>query len=207
MESIHAAACPARWRTADHELVRADGRSVAVITRFDRTGLQRLPFVSASTLLGLSVDDAGSYTRLADAMRVHGDRVHEDLVELWRRVVYSIMAANYDDHMHNHGFLMRHPAAWSLAPAFDINPTPVIDRARRPKTPVDDESPPIDDPASALDEACRHAARFGLRPNDARRIIGEVGGAVAKWRSIGKRLGIPAATLAAYSDAFQGGRR
>ena len=192
-------------RTADHELVRADGRSVAIITRFDRVGVQRLPFISASTLLGLSQDDSGSYTRLADAIRVHGDRVQEDLAELWRRVIYSIMASNFDDHMRNHAFLMQRPAAWSLAPAFDINPTPAIDRARQPKTPVSEDSHLLDDPVAAIDEAVRHAARFGLETKAARRICDEVRQAVSQWRSLGKRLGIPASTLSAYADAFHAG--
>lgn len=189
-------------RTADHELVRADGRSVAIITRFDRVGVQRLPLVSASTLLGLSPDDSGSYTRLADAIRAHGDRVQEDLAELWRRVIYSIMASHFDDHMRNHAFLMQRPAAWSLAPAFDINPTPAIDRGRQTKTPVSEDSRVLDDPAAAIDEAFRHAARFGLEAKNARRICDEVRQAVFQWRLLGKRLGIPAATLSAYGDAF-----
>jgi serine/threonine-protein kinase HipA len=192
-------------RTADHDLVRADGRSVAVIARFDRVGVQRLPLISASTLLGLFPDDSGSYTRLADAIRVHGDRVQEDLAELWRRVIYSIMASNFDDHMRNHAFLLQRPAAWSLAPAFDINPTPAIDRARQPKTPVSEDSRLLDEPATAIDEAFRHAARFGLETEQARRICDEVRQAVSQWRSIGKRIGIPAATLSAYADAFHVG--
>lgn len=192
-------------RTADHELIRADGRSVAIITRFDRVGAQRLPMISASTLLGLAPDDSGTYAQLADAIRVHGDRVQEDLRELWRRVIYSIMASNFDDHMRNHAFLLHRPAAWSLAPAFDINPTPSIDRARQPKTPVSEDSRFLDDPAAAVEEALRHAARFGLETEEARRICVEVREAVTQWRSIGKRLGIRAATLSAYADAFHVG--
>ena len=112
------------------------------------------------------------------------------------------MASNFDDHMRNHSFLMQRPAAWSLAPAFDINPTPAIDRARQPKTPVSEDSHLLDDPVAAIDEAFRHAARFGLETKDARRISDEVRQAVSQWRSLGKRLGIPASTLSAYTDAF-----
>ena len=131
--------------------------------------------------------------------------MQEDLAELWRRVIYSIMASNFDDHMRNHAFLMQRPAAWSLAPAFDINPTPAIDRARQPKTPVSEDSHLLDDPVAAIDEAVRHAARFGLETKAARRICDEVRQAVSQWRSLGKRLGIPASTLSAYADAFHAG--
>ncbi|MBM3953177.1 MAG: hypothetical protein FJ309_00910 [Planctomycetes bacterium] len=84
----------------------------------------------------------------------------------------------------------------------DINPTPAIDRARQPKTPVSEDSRLLDDPAAAIDDAVRHAARFGLETKDSRRICDEVRQAVSRWRSIGKRLGIPASTLSAYADAF-----
>lgn len=131
--------------------------------------------------------------------------MQEELAELWRRVIYSIMASNFDDHMRNHAFLMQRPAAWLLAPAFDINPTPAIDRARQPKTPVSEDSPLLDEPAAVIDEAFRHVARFGLDTKEARRICDEVRQAVSQWRSIGKRIEIPAMTLSAYANAFHVG--
>lgn len=188
--------------TADHQLVKLGGRSVAIITRFDRQQGRRIPFLSGASLLGLLPDDPGSYTRLADAIRAHGHEVTNDLELLWRRVVFSILANNYDDHMRNHGFLMQAPGAWALSPAYDINPTPAIDRVTQPKTPVSEEMPAPADAADAIDAAIGCADRFNLKPTAARRILTEVQAAVGKWRTIGKRLGIAAATLAAYADSF-----
>ena len=48
-------------RTATHQLVTVGRRGVAVITRFDRAGTQRIPFISAASLLGLPPDNAGAY--------------------------------------------------------------------------------------------------------------------------------------------------
>lgn len=190
-------------RTADHRLVAVAGRNVALITRFDRAGATRIPFVSAATLLGLTGDDSGAYTRLADAIRAHGDGVATDLAELWRRLVFSLLAHNDDDHMRNHGFLMHRAGAWALSPAYDINPTPLVDRARQPKTPVSERSPMVVDGRAALSEALAHAERFGLAPEAARSIVAEVRAAIGGWRAIGRKLGIPAATLDAYADAFE----
>ncbi|NBX28914.1 type II toxin-antitoxin system HipA family toxin [bacterium] len=190
-------------KTADHQLARIGGRSVAIITRFDRRQEGRIPFLSAVSLLGLLADDAGSYTRLADGIRAHGDQVAADLEQLWRRVVYSIMANNYDDHMRNHGFVMHSAGVWALSPAYDINPTPAIDRARQPKTPVSDEAHAPADALEAIEAAVASADRFGLKPEAARRIVAEVRSAVSTWRTIGKRLGIASGTLAAYADAFE----
>ena len=38
---------------AEHRLMSVTNQSVAVITRFDRTGKNRIPFISAASLLGL----------------------------------------------------------------------------------------------------------------------------------------------------------
>lgn len=46
-----------------------------------------------------------------------------ELRQLWRRIAFSIMVNNTDDHLHNHGFL-RSRGGWRLSPAFDINPNP-----------------------------------------------------------------------------------
>ena len=179
-----------------------DGRGVAVIRRFDREGKRRIPFISASTLLGLLPGDPGSYTRLADAIRAHGHAVTADLAELWRRVAYSILIGNVDDHMRNHGLLMRAPGQWALSPAYDINPAPMIDRAHGRQTPVSEDSPIGLGTAAEIDEAVARADRFGLRPAAARAIVGEVQAAIGRWRSIAARAGMANAALGAYADCF-----
>ena len=121
------------------------GHSVAVITRFDRAGKNRIPFISAATLLGLPQGDPGAYTLLADGIRQFGNDVPGDLRELWRRLVFSLLASNYDDHLRNHGFLMHEPGRWSLSPAYDLNPVPEMDRVRMSKTAIteDQEEPTL----------------------------------------------------------------
>ena len=183
-------------RAAEHRLVQVGGRSVSVITRFDRDGNRRIPFLSANTLLGLSPGETGSYVRLAEAIRQFGHDVPEELAELWRRMVFSLLTSNFDDHMRNHGFLMRAPGRWSLSPAYDLNPVPEIDRSRMPKTPVEEESEP------SLSSVMAASRSFGLTNTAARRILGDVAAAVGKWRTTGRSLRIPASTLAAYASAF-----
>jgi len=189
-------------QTADHRLVVVDGRGVAVIRRFDREGKRRIPFISAATLLGLLPGDPGSNTRLADAIRAHGHTVPADLAELWRRLVYSILIGNVDDHMRNYGLLMRAPGRWALSPAYDINPAPMIDRAHGRQTPVSEYSPIGSGTAAEMEEAVARSDRFGLRLAAARAIVGEVQAAIGRWRSIAVHAGIADAALAAYSDCF-----
>jgi serine/threonine-protein kinase HipA len=183
---------------AEHRLVEVDGRSVSVITRFDRNGTSRIPFLSGNSLLGVTPGDPGSYTMLADGVRQFGNEISADLRELWRRLVFSLLASNYDDHLRNHGFLMREPGRWALSPAYDLNPVPEIDRAQTPKTAIteDQESP-------SMEAALAAAARFGLRAAEARSIVREVVAAVGDWRESARQLGIRAGTLEAYSTAFE----
>ncbi|MGH7939760.1 MAG: type II toxin-antitoxin system HipA family toxin, partial [Limisphaerales bacterium] len=126
-------------QVAEHQLVPVGGHSVAVITRFDRAGKNRIPFISASSLLGLPQGEPGAYTMVADGIRQFGNDVPGDLRELWRRLVFSLLASNYDDHLRNHGFLMHEPGRWSLSPAYDINPVPEMDRVRMNKTAITED--------------------------------------------------------------------
>jgi len=173
------------------------GHSVAVITRFDRTGKNRIPFISAATLLGLAQGDPGAYTMLADGIRQFGNDVPGDLRELWRRLIFSLLASNYDDHLRNHGFLMHAPGRWTLSPAYDINPVPEMDRVRMSKTAIteDQEEPTI---ASAL----AAAPRFGLKASEAKQILREVFTTVSGWRKTGRQLRIRAYKLDTYASAF-----
>ena len=121
-----------------------------------------------------------------------------DLHELWRRLVFSLLASNYDDHLRNHGFLMRTAGHWSLSPAYDLNPVPEIDRAQTPKTAVTEkqEAPSV---GAALDAA----PRFGLRGSEARAILREVLKAMLDWRKTARQLRMSAGTVASYASAFE----
>ncbi len=182
---------------AESQLVTVGGRNVSVITRFDREGAQRLPFLSANSLLGLPAGEGGAYTLLADGIRQFGDNVTGDLRELWRRLVFSLLASNYDDHLRNHGFLMRTPGKWSLSPAYDLNPVPEIERAQLHKTAISE-----DNAEPSIKAALEAAPRFGLKPAAAKAMVRELHSAVADWRKVAKKLRIPARTLDTYATAF-----
>jgi len=183
---------------AEHRLVEAGNKSVSVITRFDRIGARRIPFLSADSLLGLPRGERGAYTLLADGIRQFGHNIPGDLRELWRRLVFSLLASNYDDHLRNHGFLMLAPGRWALSPAYDLNPVPEIDRAQTPKTAITEnqENP-------TMDAALGAASRFGLKVAEARIILSEVLAVVSGWRKTARQLRIKASTLDAYATAFE----
>ena len=189
---------------AEASLVKSDGIPVALIQRFDRSaGGGRMMFISAATMLGVEANDPEqhTYAEIADALRVHGADARRDLEELWRRVAFSILITNVDDHLLNHGFLHVERGQWRLAPAYDLNPFP--DRARELKTWISEETGP-----EATVEALMSAAPyFGIHARRARTILSGVEKAVSGWRRAGRAIGMTSAELDQFADAFEHAER
>lgn len=76
-----------------------------ILGRFDRNGHSRIPFLSARSMLGAIDREQHSYMEIADAIRRYGATPSSDLRQLWRRIVFSVLISNTDDHLRNHGFL------------------------------------------------------------------------------------------------------
>jgi serine/threonine-protein kinase HipA len=109
------------------KLVKAAGKDVLLIERFDRialdSGWARKSMVSALTMFGLREMTAryASYEDLAEIIRHRFTQPGETLKELYGRLVFNILCGNTDDHARNHA------AFWNgqeltLTPAYDICP-------------------------------------------------------------------------------------
>ena len=189
---------------AEARLVDSDGAAVALIRRFDRTGNGgRIMYVSAATMLGAEPGDPGehSYTEIVDALRQHGSQPAADIEQLWRRIAFSILITNVDDHLLNHGFLHVDRGQWRLAPAFDVNPFP--ERLRELKTWISEDA----GPEATIEGLMSVIAYFRILPSRAKIILSEVEGVVATWRDEGRALGMTAAELKGFSDAFEHNER
>ena len=174
------------------------GRPVLVLDRFDRQGPTRIPFLSAMSMIGSQDQERRSYLEVADALRRYGSRVKSDLEELWRRIVFSVLISNVDDHMRNHGFLYVGTAGWTLSPAYDLNPTPVEEKPRILASSIDES-----DPTASLDLALEVAEYFDVSADRARSIASEVGSVVSNWRKDAKRMGLPNPEIDRMASAFE----
>lgn len=174
------------------------GRSVALITRFDRQDGERIPFLSAMSLLGLNDGDEAAYTDIAECIRMYSSEPTADLHELWRRIVFGVLIGNLDDHLRNHGFLYDKDDKWRLSPAYDLNPVPLEEKARELTTWISEEGPDAD-----LDIARRAAPFFALKDDQAEAIIGELSAALKGWQNTARQLGMSAADIAIYATAIQ----
>ena len=182
-----------QWRVED-----VADRPVALIRRFDRVDGQRIPFLSAMSMLGAHDNEVRSYLEIADALRQHSAAAREDLTQLWRRVVFNVMISNTDDHLRNHGFLLDGDnSGWRLAPAYDLNPTPADVRPRVLSTAIE-----IDDATASLDLALETAHYYGIEASDARTIAVEVAKAVSGWRAAAARLNIRPREIERMASAF-----
>ncbi len=168
---------------------------IFVTKRFDRIPTSRIHFTSAMTQLGYYDGEEGaSYLELAQFLTEQGSRAKEDLAQLWRRIVFSIAVSNTDDHLRNHGFVLRN-GGWRLSPAFDINPV----------TPADGLRLSITDSDNGLDFglALEVIDFFQLGRNQALAIKDEVVASVADWKSVATSAGIGRSEQSRMAAAFQ----
>ncbi len=185
--------------TAHARLIHSDGLPIALIRRFDRLpGGKRVSYCSAATLLGASGDDSEhhTYTEIVDAIRIHGAAAQADIEELWRRIAFSILINNVDDHLHNHGFLYAGHNHWRLAPAFDLNPFP--DRERELKTWISEDVGPV----ASLAALRSVAPYFRIARSRADDVLDSIKRAVDTWQVVGATLGMTRAELSQYANAF-----
>jgi serine/threonine-protein kinase HipA len=178
-------------------LMRLAERRVLVVDRFDRTKTgNRIGYVSAMTMLEAADGERRSYLEIAEVIENSSDEVTTQLHELWRRIVFSVLISNTDDHLRNHGFLHVDGEKWRLAPAFDLNPNPALG-PKYLSTTIDS-----DDDTASLASALAVAGHFRLSADAARTTLSEVAAAVSRWRTVARDHGLGAAEVALFEPAF-----
>jgi serine/threonine-protein kinase HipA len=184
---------------SDARIVLSDGIPVALVRRFDRHNGGRIPYLSAASMLQASREDDHAYTEIAERILVVSDAPRRDLAELWRRIVFSMLITNVDDHLQNHGFLHVGHGQWRLAPAFDINPMP--DKDRELKTWLTEDS----GPSGSIEEALGAARHFHLTRPEALDVLASVYRAVLNWRDDARtpHVGMTAREVAEFEPAFE----
>jgi serine/threonine-protein kinase HipA len=106
---------------SESKLMTENGRSHFLTKRFDRQNNQKIHMQS---LCGLAHFDYNqpriySYEQAFQVLR-QMKLPYTDMEELYRRMVFNVMARNQDDHTKNISFLMFPNGEWQLSPAYDI---------------------------------------------------------------------------------------
>ena len=104
------------------ELLIEGKRAHFMTRRFERVGNRKLHYVSLCAMDHADYKKPGAYSYeqlLAVARQLKLPRA--DAIEIFRRMVFNVVARNHDDHTKNFGFLLDGPrAGWRLSPAFDV---------------------------------------------------------------------------------------
>jgi serine/threonine-protein kinase HipA len=185
----------------DSRLIRTGDRTILIVDRFDRQGTDRIGYASAMTMLEASDGDQRSYLEIAQVIEERSPAATVELRQLWRRICFTILISNTDDHLRNHGFLHERAESWRMSPAFDMNPNP----APGPKelsTAVD-----FDDFRASIDTLMGIADYFRMGAQEAADVLAQVAGAVAHWRTTATSHGLPQAEIEEMEPAFEHAER
>jgi serine/threonine-protein kinase HipA len=129
----------------------------------------------------------------------HSPKAEADLRELYRRIIFSVLTANTDDHLRNHAFL-RERDGWALSPAYDLNPNP--NNPVRLSTAID-----FDDSTASIEVALAVCSHFRLSEAAARGLVAHVERATSRWRDVARQLGLPATEIERMTAAYETGQR
>ena len=181
----------------DSRLVRVGERHVLVVDRFDRRDNQRIGYASAMTMLEAGDGVERSYLEIAEVLEQHSPSATAELHQLWRRMAFSVLISNTDDHLRNHGFLHVRGDAWTLSPAFDLNPNPEPG-TKYLSTAIDEA-----DTRASVDTLLGVSDYFRLEQDGALAVLAEVVGAVACWRKVAGALDLSPREIEEMEPAFE----
>ncbi len=88
--------------------------------RFDRTDSgEKLHTQTLCAIAHFDRDERYAYEQVFQTMR----RLflpYPEMEQMYRRMVFNVIARNHDDHTKNHAFVMNKSGEWSLSPAYDL---------------------------------------------------------------------------------------
>ena len=98
-----------------------EGRKAHFMTkRFDRTDNGEKIHTQTFCAIGnFDRDERYSYEQIFQVIR-QLNLPYPELEQMYKRMVFNVIARNHDDHTKNHSFLMNKSGKWSLAPAYDL---------------------------------------------------------------------------------------
>ena len=149
--------------------------------RFDRNNGKK---IHTQTLAAIS-PDADSYEQLITVCR----KLHlpeTDCYEVFRRMVFNILANNTDDHNKNFSFVMSEDGTWRLSPAYDV--TYIFDNGGF--LPNEDHCMYIRAKLRNItrDDVIQFAKDNGIRRPDA--IIRDIVSAIKQFRTVATKYGV-----------------
>ncbi len=104
------------------KLLEENGRAHFMTKRFDREGAETKHHIQTFCALkhmDYNLVTSFSYEQLFQTMR-EIKLTYQDAEQMFRRMVFNVIARNCDDHTKNFSFRLQKGGKWELAPAYDI---------------------------------------------------------------------------------------
>lgn len=181
---------------SESKLIKTGNKDILLVKRFDRNHTERIPFMSAMTLLKTNEkqdSDQKSYTDIATQLDFKNKK------ELFRRMVFNTLFGNTDDHLRNHALLYdKKLKKWELSPAFDLDPTPYeYAKQYHALNFIEQKSLPSI-------ELCKDIAiRFGVDEDDFKTILQDCLNARDKYQEVAIRNGIRLSEIKLFKQNFE----
>lgn len=163
----------------------SSGKDCYLIKRFDREAGSGIHFISANALFNVdrlrvyedSRNDPAGYIALARILRKISAAPGQDCIELYRRMIYSIIIGGTDDHARNHAVLFTvSNGQWRLSPAYDV--LPIVNSQGEQSMGVG-----LFGRKSSIENALSAAADFGIKQSESYQIVNDIINVLSGWRS------------------------
>jgi len=170
-------------------LIEESGRAHFMTRRFDRPrDSEKLHVQTFCGLMHYDFNDIYSYSyeQLFQTMRMLR-LTYPEAEQMFRRMVFNVMAQNCDDHTKNFAFLMNQSGEWKLAPAYDVC------HAYRPGSAwVSQHALSINGKRQGitLDDLLEVGRQMNVKKAPA--IIQQIAETVAKWHEFAEEVGVEA---------------
>ncbi|MEZ5561796.1 MAG: type II toxin-antitoxin system HipA family toxin [Gammaproteobacteria bacterium] len=187
---------------SESRLFEENGRRHFMTRRFDRLASgEKLHMQSLGAIAHFDFNSAGAYAYEQAMLVIRRLGLPMSAIEqMFRRMVFNIVARNQDDHVKNIAFLMDKQGNWSLAPAFDMtysfNPSGAWTASHQMTLNGKRDGFVLAD----FETAARGASMARGR---ARRILEEVHEVVARWPGYARDAGVSKDWTASIQSALR----
>ena len=184
---------------SESRLFHENNRAHFMSKRFDRAGNKKIHMQTLCALAHFDYNDPDSYS-YEQAFQVMRQlkMPYPEMEELFRRMVFNVIARNQDDHTKNISFLMEENDSWHLSLAYDV--TYAFDPENKW---MKAHQMSINGKRTDIDKTDLIALSEKMNIKKAHEIIGEVRSAVGKWKGVAKEAGVPPAQIKAIGQTFK----
>ncbi len=168
-------------------LLEENGRAHFMTKRFDREGSDIKHHVQTFCALkhfDYNLVNSFSYEQLFQCMR-ELRLTYADAEQMFRRMVFNVIARNCDDHTKNFAFLMKQDGKWQMAPAYDLC------HAFRPGSEwVSQHALSINGKRTGITKADLMVIGKSIRCKKSAHIIDEINDVVKQWKNFANEVNV-----------------